>query len=44
MGPRGQMASLRPGPWLSLSRMSYEQAEGVAAMGWGVRELPKQLH
>ena len=34
-GPRGQMASPRPGPWLSLIRMSYERVEWAAAGGGG---------
>lgn len=46
-GPRGQMASPRPGPWLSLIRMSYERVEWAAAGGWGgcknnCRETPGQ--
>lgn len=34
-GPRGQMASSRPGPWLSLIQMSYERVEWAAASGVG---------
>lgn len=47
-GPRGQMASPRPGPWLSLIQMSYERVEWAAASGVGggcknnCRETPGQ--
>lgn len=36
-GPRGQLASPGPGPWLSPGQMSYKRAEGTAARPGGGR-------